>query len=378
MILYILTTLVLRIFSFRHSMVVSYWVKALAWVAVFVINLFFVYFSMIRGIQRGIKWQRMYLFACILQFVIEIVFYETSECAVVQFFIPDLACNEIRSASFAIQQTLQRLCSFATQGTAGVLDATRYLFVSTNLAMVFPDLIESVIVLSYHNHLPGEIGKHWKFTEGIAGTRYASRVVKFTITGLLTSYLQKLGATSPTLQRVLVHSLQPLFLSAIIVLWIFITNNPIWSIPIGVFVLYEVYVVLKNMKWKKQEVVPILPHIQSRKPRSATMESEENSIEETPLDQPPSPRIGRKSTIQSRAPSLTLDTVMECKYDEDTDSSTSLKLLLNDNLDYADPSSSSSSVAESLDGYGSLSDSDSDSDIQIRYPIRVANEISGV
>ena len=131
---------------------------------------------------------------------------------------------------------------------------------------------------------------------------------------------------------------------------------------------------MKNMKWKKQEVVPILPDARNRKPRSVTIESEENSVDEAPLNQPASPRLVRKSTMPTRAPSLTLDTVVECKYDDDTDSSASLNLLLNDNMHDVDSSSSSSE--ESLDGYASISDSDSD--IPIRYPVRVGNEISDV
>ena len=325
----------------------------------------------------------MYVFACVLQFIIEIIFYETTECAVVQFFIPDLACNEIRSASFAIQQTLQRLCAFTSHGTSGVLDATRYLFVSTNVAMKFPDLMESVIVLSYHNHLPGEIGKHWKFTEGTAGTRYASRVVKFTITGLLTSYLQKLGSMSPTLQRVLVHSVQPLFLSAMVVLWIFIMNNPLWSIPFVILILYEMYVVMKNMRWKKQEVVPVVVpetrHV--RKLRSSTMESD-NSISRrisakddiAPLCEPASPRPTRKIvTVATALPTLTLENAVEGKQD-DTDSSASLNIMLDAHM--IDASSGLSDDGESIDGYGSISDSDLDEYIRIRQPMMVDSDIT--
>jgi hypothetical protein len=42
------------------------------------------------------------------------------------------------------------------------LNAPEYLFVSTNIAKAYPELMESMIVLSYHNHLPGELAKKWR------------------------------------------------------------------------------------------------------------------------------------------------------------------------------------------------------------------------
>lgn len=63
--------------DFRHSMVVTKFAKGLAWLLVIMLNFFFVYFSMLRGLQRGGRWQMVYLGACITQVLIEIVIYET-------------------------------------------------------------------------------------------------------------------------------------------------------------------------------------------------------------------------------------------------------------------------------------------------------------
>lgn len=56
------------------------------------------------------SYQRVYLFACVLQFVVEIIFYETTECLFMSFIIPDLVRNEVQSAAFSLCQTVQRLC----------------------------------------------------------------------------------------------------------------------------------------------------------------------------------------------------------------------------------------------------------------------------
>jgi len=131
-------------------------VKTIAWAVVVLLNLFFVYFSLLRGLERGFEWQRLFLVACIIQFIVEILFYETSECAIVHFYIPDLARNEVRSVGFAVHQAVSKVCTATVESASSViLDAPRYLFVSTNVAKKFPDLLESIIVMSYHTYSPG-------------------------------------------------------------------------------------------------------------------------------------------------------------------------------------------------------------------------------
>ncbi len=71
----------------------------------------------------------MYLGACILQFIVEVLFYETSECVFIHFTIPDLARNEVRSVGFALHQTLQNLWVESTDAPP-ILDVPSYLYLS--------------------------------------------------------------------------------------------------------------------------------------------------------------------------------------------------------------------------------------------------------
>lgn len=48
-------------------MVVTRMTKIFAWIVVILLNFFFVYFSILRGLQRGGDWQRLYLMACIFR-----------------------------------------------------------------------------------------------------------------------------------------------------------------------------------------------------------------------------------------------------------------------------------------------------------------------
>jgi hypothetical protein len=136
--------------DFRHAMVVSRLFKALTWVVVLLVNLAMILFTMLRGLQRGDHWQRVYLFACLLQFFVEIFFYETTECLLMNFFIPDLVRTEVLAVGFSIRQILQRVCSLSSAPSltlpstigstyqqqlalsqATALDVPNYLFVST-------------------------------------------------------------------------------------------------------------------------------------------------------------------------------------------------------------------------------------------------------
>jgi hypothetical protein len=48
-------------------MIVSPGVKVIAWILVVMVNFFFVFFSILRGLERGADWQRMFLMACIFR-----------------------------------------------------------------------------------------------------------------------------------------------------------------------------------------------------------------------------------------------------------------------------------------------------------------------
>jgi hypothetical protein len=189
------------------------------------------------------------MMACVFQFLIEILFYETSECAIVQFVIPDLARHEVTSANYVIMQAIQQICGSHTRGK-DALDAPRYLFVSTNLAQKFPGLLESVIIQSYHSHSPGQFSNVWKGREATgpwwSPMRGTHRSKKFFLTSLLVAWLQKLGALSPTLQRVIIHMLQPMVASGLVLLWFPLQKHPeLWSV-VGLLALYLGYLVYQN------------------------------------------------------------------------------------------------------------------------------------
>ena len=301
--------------DFRHEMVVTPQVKVAAWLGVVMLNFFFIFFSLLRGIERGTEWQRLFAMACVLQFIVEIVFYETTECAIVNFIIPDLVKKEVVAVGDALRMTISKVCD-AKYGPAGegfvavdhdspfnspragslpshmvsmnddnlCLDAPQYLFVSQGVAQKFPNLVESVIVQSYHTYSPGELSKKWvkrfvrRGDEDVSHDEIIetsnpmqkclmkscpwafnssafptfNRIgLSFGITFILVQFMIRFGASSPRFQRIIIHSLQPMVFAVVIMALMFILNNPAYLAIIGIVVLYKLYYYYRDYQLQK-------------------------------------------------------------------------------------------------------------------------------
>jgi hypothetical protein len=156
--------------EFGHSRVVVELQKYFAAVALLALNAFFIYFVMIKGVQKGRDWQVQYVACCIIEVGVDILLFETVECAWLNFLVPQYVHEELACAAEKLRSLTQRIAGLRTdieetqQGqevTKFFLNAPAHLFVSTKLAKKKPQLLESMIVSSYRHHLPGEICKTW-------------------------------------------------------------------------------------------------------------------------------------------------------------------------------------------------------------------------
>jgi hypothetical protein len=156
--------------EFGHSRVVVLWQKFFAAAALLALNAFFIYFVMIKGVQKGRDWQVQYVACCIIQVGVDILLFETVECAWLNFLVPQYVHEEVAGAAEKLRSLTQRVAGVRTdieetqQGqevTKSFLNAPAHLFVSTKLAKRKPQLLESMVVGTYMHHLPGEICKTW-------------------------------------------------------------------------------------------------------------------------------------------------------------------------------------------------------------------------
>jgi len=244
--------------DFRHTRVVTMFTKIVAGSVLFCLNIFFAYFSILFGFTHGMGWQREYLFACIAQMLIEIFINESLECVWMNFFVPTLVSSEVQFANSIIIDTVNNLCKVNEEDNVGsssgkhLVNAPDYLFVSTNVAKAYPNLMESIIIQTYSNHLPGELAKKW------SGGGFMRRVMTRSnqrsrgilgITAVLTLILSVMqyAATAPyMIQRMFVRFCQPFLLSGIIVLYYTVIRSPIYIAIFALAVLSLVgYVIYK-------------------------------------------------------------------------------------------------------------------------------------
>jgi hypothetical protein len=195
--------------DFKHTSVVTFRMKAFAATALLLANIFFIYFAMIKGYIRGLTWQRAYLTGCIIQVFAEIVFFETFECLWMNFLIPDLVSKEVKEASAALTNTIDKMCSMAAPDDRHFLNAPAYLFLSTNVAMKFPSILESMIVKLYSNHMPGQLSKNWTDRNFVAIYK-RNIVARFAFFNTIWSLVLGFGTLPVVIQRVFIRLSGPM------------------------------------------------------------------------------------------------------------------------------------------------------------------------
>lgn len=221
-------------------MIVSREVKWACWGLVVLLNAFFIFFTMLRGMERDRAWQVGYALACVVQFVVEILMFETIECMWVHYVIPDAASDEIMVARDQLMTTISGLCTEPAPDKFVVLDAPSYLFVSTTVASKFPNRLESMIIRSYHTYLPGQLAKKWHHEYNHDGVlKVFCR--NFSVFAIIVSLLQLVGSVPSSYQRMIIHIINPLLFGALVVLIYVIVENPIL---IGVVLFFFGYKIM--------------------------------------------------------------------------------------------------------------------------------------
>lgn len=98
--------------------------------------------------------------AALVQIAIELLLYESSECFIIQFLVPNLAREEVQSVLSTLRNTATSLSCENDAFSMDTLNTPDMLFVSTRLAWSFPDSVESLIVRGYKSYLPGALGNN--------------------------------------------------------------------------------------------------------------------------------------------------------------------------------------------------------------------------
>ena len=271
--------------DFQHTIVVTKRAKTLAWFIIIVLNLYFVYFSVLRGISRSVSWQRDYVFACIFQLLVEVFLYETCECLWIHYTIPNLVQEEVAVAMNTVKHTIK--LAFHEEQDHLVFDTPKYFFVSRQLAEAYPQLFESSVVLAFHNLFPPS-NLDMRLTHPSATERQGSVapmmiepdvaneipvrdhnhknfllrfIHRFNVSFLVLIVLQYVGTVPIRFQQLIIHTLQPILFSFVLVLYFVILKFPAVGLIVICFLVYEAFVHVNRNRYRDERPVAAINDI---------------------------------------------------------------------------------------------------------------------
>jgi len=247
--------------DFTHSMVVTKTAKRLAWLFVIFINIYFVYFSFLRASTRSTAWQQNYVMACALQFVVEIVWYETGECLWIHFTIPRLVSEDVAITMNTVKHAINT--AFEKENVSSALDSAKFFFSSRQIAEAFPHLFQSKVVLAFRPFFPpSELDASSSIRKGgdtddnvntlglnvdeVLARRKKSKsgliafLQRFNATVLVLATLQYVGTMPIRLQQVIIRTVQPILFSFFIILYFYILKYPMMLLFPMTFLCFEV------------------------------------------------------------------------------------------------------------------------------------------
>jgi hypothetical protein len=264
--------------EFEHSKVVVLLQKYAAVIALVTLNMFFGYYIMLKALQKGYAWQIRYLVCCLVQFAVEVLIFETTECLWLNFSVPCFVRDDVTTAAATLTALVNRVAAPSEEGGVDkgksvrleqaqqfFLNAPAHMFTSVRLAKALPQLLESMIVGAYTHHLPGEVCKTWPhYKQHLAEQQLTLPETTQHSTAVRSRWLAALARggtlamqafiTIPYLyQRVLIRFVQPVLLSGISVVWFIAVKSVVSAIVVGSLCAAVVVYLVRRWRLSQQQ-----------------------------------------------------------------------------------------------------------------------------
>eukprot|EP01039_Chlorochromonas_danica_P008588 gene8588-9462_t len=236
------------------------------------LNVFFIYFSILKGYKKGVAWQEDFLRQWMLQVLLDVLVFETLQCLWFHALIPRLAAKDVRVAFDALFHSVDEVADLQGRhdvdgrGRGGV-NAADYLFVSHYLARAYPLQVESQLVLSYRNPLPGRAGLSWQeqltsveeAEEAEEGEALPPSSLSNNMLSSMTMKVMKVMALAPLrLQRMIIQVAEPGFLAAATLAFYFFAKQPIYLSIFAVVMVFLGVIIVRDsyrMRARRQGLV---------------------------------------------------------------------------------------------------------------------------
>lgn len=156
--------------DFAETRAVYLWQKQLAAGILVGLNTFFLYFILLKGFQKGREWQWQYVVCSLIQIAVDVLLFETTECLWLNFNLPRSVQRQIEVAVAKLTELIEEVTTRKDDKQPPELpcknglffNAAPHLFVSVKVANSQPLLLESQIVRSYRQHVPGPWRQTWQ------------------------------------------------------------------------------------------------------------------------------------------------------------------------------------------------------------------------
>ena len=201
------------------------------------INAFFIYYTVLHGLLKGIDWQTQFLYSCLIQLLIEVNLFETIECLYINIIIPYVVREKVFEAYQTLFELIDINCDInkkiKNDTCSNYINVPNILYVSTNVTKKYPDIIESVIVSSYNTCFPGKISAVWnKNNNKLYNLLYEKQDSIYTVMGISVFFIsgfvfliQTISTVPFMFQRVIIKFVQPVMLLSLVIVYNAIIQN---------------------------------------------------------------------------------------------------------------------------------------------------------
>lgn len=214
----------------EKEMTVSLLTKVAVALFIFSINAFFIYYTILKGYDKGLAWQFDYVKAWLVQLSLDVFVFETIQCAWIHVTVPCMVSEEVRRVRALLQDAVERvyLDRHEPDDLLHSLNAPDYLFVANRLAASYPELVESKLVQTYSNYLPGEAGNVWTTKLQQYEVNRQSIYCYLPKVSLVFLLVQLAATTSMHTQCIIIRVLEPLILSTLTFGCVLLLHKPVF------------------------------------------------------------------------------------------------------------------------------------------------------
>jgi hypothetical protein len=226
----------------RSKPVVRWSVKCATVIMLVLLNLGFLYECLLYGNSKGHSWQRAWLVNVIINIAVDVLFNNVTEVVVLHYLIPSSISAEAASVASILEALVASIYVDEEQQQQEVFSAPDFFFLSVQVAKQMPSLLESVFVQSYTNPYPQtkllqelHQARELVITNSILQQQQVQEqyrrqvpllkaVAGWMSVGMIW-LLQCMGVNSMFVQKLLLHTVQPLVIGGFTISIAVLTHN---------------------------------------------------------------------------------------------------------------------------------------------------------